>query len=146
MTWRWAVTSRNTSLASLRSCDRMHANLQAVEHHSEYRSDDAERPLLGDLPTDVSTRTARTVQYVVGSQSQRWVEFPWIRTGWHLGSAGRRVPDGLRHALDVDVMAAACGVPASVLFVSRIFVGRRCFRTRCAEPANAPRVDGLTPS
>ena len=23
---------------------QMHANLQAVEHHSEYRSDDAERP------------------------------------------------------------------------------------------------------
>ena len=58
-----------------------------------------------------------TVKYVVGSQTQQWVESPRIRTGWQLGNDGRRAPEGLRHAVDANATTAACGLPASVLFV-----------------------------
>jgi hypothetical protein len=58
-----------------------------------------------------------TVTYVVGSQTQQWVESPRVRAGWHRGNDGRRAPEGLRHALRVDATTAACGLPASVLFV-----------------------------
>jgi hypothetical protein len=58
-----------------------------------------------------------SVKYVVASQSQQWVESPRIRTGWHPGNDGRRAPEGLRHAVDVNAATAACGLPGSVLFV-----------------------------
>jgi hypothetical protein len=33
-----------------------------------------------------------TVTYVVGSQTQQWVELPRAHTGWRLGNEGRRAP------------------------------------------------------
>ena len=85
----------------------------------------ARAPRHRDLPTGVGTKTMSTVKYVVGSQTQQWVESPRIRTGWQLGNDGRRAPEGLRHAVDANVTTAACGLPGACSSSSTTSTGQR---------------------
>ena len=58
-----------------------------------------------------------TTKYVVGSERERWVDLPRIRTGWHVGNGDQHAPDGRRHAVDLDTAHTACGLPAQLLVV-----------------------------
>ena len=53
------------------------------------------------------------VKYVVGSEHQEIL----LGTSDLGRESSRRVPDGIRHAVEVATGAAACGVDASSLFV-----------------------------
>jgi hypothetical protein len=94
----------------------MHADVQRAEHRCDLAAG-AKRPATVIYMPTYDTKTMSTVKYVVGSESQQWVESSQLHTGWHLGNDGGRAPEGLRHAVDVDAATTACGLPVSVFFV-----------------------------